>query len=108
MAAVLMTTLLSAAMAPSWLGRAPAALRVPAIVSRGRPASMDLPNIDGTGAFRDVQVRSRFRLFFTAAVFFISTSIPVRVDERANVFLSCARTPFAGVSLPAGRQGDRF
>ena len=72
MAAVLMTTLLSAAMAPSWLGRAPAALRVPAIVSRGRPASMDLPNIDGTGAFRDVQVRSRFRLFFTAAVFFIS------------------------------------
>ena len=83
MAAVLMTTLLSAAMAPSWLGRAPAALRVPAIVSRGRPASMDLPNIDGTGAFRDVQVRSRFRLFFTAAVFFFS-----RVPFLSKLFTS--------------------
>ena len=70
MAAVLMTTLLSAAMAPSWLGRAPAALRVPAIVSRGRPASMDLPNIDGTGAFRDVQVRARASAFFSRPLFF--------------------------------------
>ena len=107
MAAVLMTTLLSAAMAPSWLGRAPAALRVPAIVSRGRPASMDLPNIDGTGAFRDVQVGSRFRLFFTAAVFFkfqFCSRQGGRESQRGHRF--CA--PFAGVSLPAGHQGDRF
>ena len=90
MAAVLMTTLLSAAMAPSWLGRAPAALRVPAIVSRGRPASMDLPNIDGTGAFRDVQVRSRFRLFFTAAVFFKFQFCSCQgVRESQRIFIAC-------------------
>ena len=108
MAAVLMTTLLSAAMAPSWLGRAPAALRVPAIVSRGRPASMDLPNIDGTGAFRDVQVRSRFRLFFTAAVFLFPVLFP---SGRARELTYIYRVPvlrLPGVSMPAGHQGDRF
>ena len=55
MAAAVMTALLSSAMAPA--GRLPARAPAARVVSRGRPALMGLPNIDGTGAFRDVQVR---------------------------------------------------